>query len=140
MSIGKKSKVQVAKVRELVFERDEQSCVVRGSLWGNLVPCGGGLTIQHRVTRGMGSSASFDTPSHLLSMCAIHNALEPASAEFRSFCERQGYSVPRWAAKQITRIPVKYRDGWYLLSSDGKHEIPERTATVLFEDIYGIKE
>jgi hypothetical protein len=139
MSIGKKSRKQVEAIRQTVYERDNHTCVVHGSLWSMLVPCGGSLTIQHRVTRGMGSSAKYDDAPFLLSMCSIHNGLEPASAEFRAFCERQGYSIPRWAVEQtpISRIPVKYEDGWYLLSATGKHGIPEPVAADLFIEIYG---
>lgn len=139
MAIGKKSRKQVEAIRQTVYERDNHECVVRGSLWAMLHPCGGSLTIQHRVTRGMGGSAQYDDAPFLLAMCSIHNGLEPASAEFRAFCERQGYSIPRWAAEQtpISRIPVKYEDSWYLLSTAGKHRIPEPVAVELMVDIYG---
>lgn len=142
MSIGKKSRKQVEQIRQQVYERDDHQCVVRGSLWAMLVPCGGSLTIQHRVTRGMGSSAKYDALPFLLTMCSIHNGLEPASSEFRQFCERQGYSIPRWVVgqKPIGRVPVKYEDNWYLLSTTGKHAIPERLATDLFYEIYGEEE
>lgn len=139
MAIGKKSRKQVEAIRQTVYARDNNECVVRGSLWAMLHPCGGSLTIQHRVTRGMGGSAQYDDAPFLLAMCSIHNGLEPASAEFRAFCERQGYSIPRWAAEQtpISRIPVKYEDSWYLLSTAGKHRIPEPVAVELMVDIYG---
>lgn len=142
MSVGRKSKKQVDKVRQQVYERDNFECVVRGSLWGMLKRCGGILTIQHRVTRGMGSSAKYDDPPYLVSMCAIHNDLEPASAEFREFCERQGYSIPRWAAETtpIGRIPIRYEDSWYLLSGLNKHPIPENLAMDLMTEIYGEEE
>ena len=139
MSIGKKSRKQVEAVRQAVYDRDDHRCVVYGSLWSMLVPCGGSLTIQHRVTRGMGSSAKYDEAPYLLTMCSIHNGLEPASAEFRAFCERQGYSVPRWAAEQtpISRIPVRYEDSWFLLANSGKYAVPEPVAIDLMTELYG---
>lgn len=139
MSIGKKSRKQVEAVRQSVYDRDDHRCVVYGSLWSMLVPCGGSLTIQHRVTRGMGSSAKYDEAPYLLTMCSIHNGLEPASAEFRAFCERQGYSVPRWAAEQfpISRIPVRYEDTWCLLAHSGKYSVPEPVAIDLMTEVYG---
>ena len=139
MSIGKKSRNQVNKVRDVVYSRDKHECVVKGSLWAMLVSCGGHLTIQHRVTRGMGSSAKYDSAPYLVTMCSVHNNLEPASSEFRNFCERQGYSIPRWVAEQtpIGRIPIKYEDSWYLLSTEGKYAIPEPVANDLMFEIYG---
>ena len=139
MSIGKRSRKQVDAVRQDVFDRDNNVCVVHGSIWAMLVPCSGGLTIQHRVTRGMGGSAKYDEPPYLLAMCAVHNALEPGSSEFREFCERQGYSVPRWVLNRfaITRVPVKYDYDWYLLGGTERYKIPERTAQEMLDEIYG---
>jgi hypothetical protein len=139
MSIGKRSRKQVSHNRDAIFERDQHTCVVQNSIWSQLTPCGGALTIQHRVTRGMGGSAKFDEPPYLLSMCAIHNALEPASSEFRKFCERQGYSVPRWVLNTyaINRVPVKYDCDWYLLGGTDRFKIPERLAVEILDEIYG---
>jgi hypothetical protein len=138
MSIGKKSRAAMEKSRANVYNRDDNFCVVAGSIWAVLHPCGGTMTLQHRVTRGMGSSARWDAEPYLLTMCAIHNALEPASAEFRQFCERNGYSMPRWVAEQnpISRIPVKYPDGWFLLDGVSKYEVPESVASELMSEIY----
>lgn len=142
MAIGKKSRAQVAAVREKVFERDEHRCVVQGSLWSMLVPCGGSMTVQHRVTRGMGSSAKYDAEPYLITMCAVHNGLEPASAEFRAFCERQGLSIPRWVVEStpIQRVPIWADGSWWLLSSNVRHRIPEPVARELMADIYGEEE
>lgn len=138
MSIGKKSRVGMERSRENVYARDDNICVVSGSIWSVLHPCGGHMTLQHRVTRGMGSSAKYDSEPYLLTMCSIHNGLEPASSEFRNFCERNGYSIPRWVAEQhpISRIPVKYADGWFLLDGVSKYEVPESVASDLMSEIY----
>jgi hypothetical protein len=139
VSIGKRSRKQVAENRDAIFERDNGTCVVANTIWSRLTPCGGGLTIQHRVARGMGGSAKYDEPPYLLTMCAIHNALEPASSEFRKFCERHGYSVPRWVLNRyaITRVPVKYDYDWYLLGGTDRFKIPERVAVEILDEIYG---
>lgn len=139
MAIGKKSKAGMEKSRANVYERDDNRCVVNGSIWAQLHPCGGHMTLQHRVTRGMGSSAKWDAEPYLLTMCSIHNGLEPASSEFRKFCERNGYSIPRWVAEQvpINRIPVNYFDGWFLMDGAGKYAIPETVAFDLMSEIYG---
>jgi hypothetical protein len=138
MSIGKKSRAGMERSRQNVYQRDGGVCVVNGSIWSTLHPCGGMMTLQHRVARGMGSSAKWDAEPYLLTMCAIHNSLEPASSEFRKFCERNGYSIPRWAAEQnpISRIPVKYPDGWFLLDGVAKYEVPESVASDLMSEIY----
>lgn len=138
MAIGKQSRAAMERSRANVYSRDGGTCVVQGTIWATLTPCGGSMTLQHRVTRGMGGSAKWDSEPYLLAMCAIHNSLEPASAEFRNFCERNGYSVPRWVAEQfpISRIPVHYPDGWFLLDGVSKYEVPENVALTLIEEIY----
>ena len=142
MSIGKRSKSQVEKSRPVVYERDDRRCVVRGTIWAILQPCGGSLTLQHRVGKGAGGSALFDAPAFLVSMCNLHNTLQPKSAEFAEFCARNGYTLRRSLAEQhpISRVPIRYPDGWQLLSGDGRFAISETTAAELMEAIYGEEE
>jgi hypothetical protein len=135
LTIGKKSKAQVAKVRQLVFARDNWVCVVAHTFYGSR--CSDELTIQHRITRGMGSSARFDEPKHLLSMCAYHNFLDTADSVFRDFCVARGYSVKRWAANEAGVIPVHYSDGWFLLQGNGRAEVSNVEASKLMLEVYG---
>lgn len=139
MSIGKRSRRDVNKIRKIVFARDNETCVVRGSDWGIISPCDDTLTIQHRVTRGMGSSNLFDTPRDLVTMCATHNSLEPVSADFRSYCEASGWSVRRSYASQwgLNRIPVRYGQEWFLLDGNERFRITKSVAKELMEDLYG---
>lgn len=139
MSIGKRSRAQVAKVRASVLDRDDHICIVQGSIWSTVQPCGGGLTIQHRVGRGMGGSAQFDAPSSLLAMCAFHNALAESSAEFAKYCQRNGLSIPRRVAAlfPIARIPARYSSGWFLLDGLNRYPIPDSVAVDLMAEIYG---
>jgi hypothetical protein len=142
MSLGKKSKSQVNKVRAYIFERDGQACIAAG-VFGF---CGGGLTIQHRVGRGMGSSAQYDTPAHLITMCATHNELQTASARFDKLCKSRGWSVPRWAVERVpvSDIPVSYPGrGWYLLHEDGSVEKITRVQAIpvllaLYGEVWGV--
>jgi hypothetical protein len=139
MSLGKKSKRQVATIRDAVFERDG-GCVVHGSLWDMLKPCGGSLTIQHRVSRGMGGSAQYDSPEHLVTMCAIHNQLETSWPEFAKACIRCGWSIPRWLDDQGVRpskVPVLHESGWYLLSGLARVHISAQVAEQTMTDFYG---
>lgn len=142
LSIGKRSRAQVSAVRQQVFDRDDHRCVVSGSIWSTVQPCGGVLTIQHRVGRGMGGSAMFDAPSSLLAMCAVHNALAEASSEFANYCQRNGLSIPRRVAAQfpIGRIPARYSDGWHLLDGVERFMIPDGVAEDLMAEIYGADE
>jgi hypothetical protein len=137
VSVGKRSKRQLDKVRQLVFDRDGNNCLAAGQ-YGF---CGGGLTLQHRVGRGMGGSAQYDTPAHLITFCAIHNELQTASATFATLCQSRGWSIPRWAVERvaITVIPVHYPlAGWHLLFEDGTLElVPAMEANAMLLALYG---
>lgn len=140
MSVGRKSKYQVAKARPIVFERDQETCVVAGSIWETIQPCMGVLTLQHRVGRGMGGSARWDAPNCLVLMCVTHNGLVESSREFRLYCERNGLSILRRVADRVdvASIPVRYSDGWHLLSGSQRFPISEATAEAVMSDLYDI--
>lgn len=139
MTIGKRSRSQVAKSRPEVFKRDRRECVVSGLFEAIRWPCKGGLTVQHRRGKGMGGSALGDAPESLVTFCAFHNVLQTADADFARACVRYGWSVPRWVADQhsMSRLPVRYADGWFLLSGTERFSISEDTAQAVFEDVYG---
>ena len=138
MSVGRKSKYQLAKSRPIVFERDQEQCIVAGSIWETIQPCMGVLTLQHRVGRGMGGSARWDAPNCLVLMCVQHNGLIESSYEFRNYCERNGLSIRRAVADRVdvASIPVRYSDGWFLLAGDSRFPIPEVTAEAIISDLY----
>lgn len=138
MSVGKRSKYQVAKSRPIVFERDHETCIVSGTIWETIQPCMGIMTLQHRVGRGMGGSAKWDAPNCLVTMCVVHNTLIESSFEFRNYCERNGISILRRIADRmdISGIPVRYSDGWYLLAGNSRFPIPEATAEAVISDLY----
>jgi hypothetical protein len=137
MGIGKTSRKQVDAVREQVFDRDGNRCVVDGSEWSIAYPCAGILTIQHAVTRGMGGSAKYDGIDFLRSMCVYHNTLETANADFKDACLANGWSVPRWLAdtEGIHVIPVLYPDGWHLLQHGERLPIGDETAATIWSDL-----
>lgn len=138
-SIGKKSKNAVNRVREGIFIRDKNRCVIEGTPVGFNIPCVGELTIQHSVKRGMGGSAKYDLPVYLRAMCAHHNSLDASDASFNRLCVVNGWSVPRWVADQdmIASVPVRYGDGWHLLNEFERIRIPDRVAFSLIHAIYG---
>lgn len=138
MSLGRRSRFNVAKARGIVFGRDDHECVVGGLFEGIRWPCAGGLTVQHRVGRGMGGSAKYDALPYLITMCAFHNGLETSDAVFHAACLKAGWSIPRWVADlhDIGQIPVRYADGWFLLSGSDRVRIPDSVATTVIDEIY----
>jgi len=139
MGIGKKSKNNIAAIRETVYNRDGQECIVQNSTFAMLHNCAGIMTLQHAVKRGMGSSARWDGAPYLRVMCAFHNQLAESDAAFAQACIRNGWSIPRWVAETnpANRIPVLYPAGWFLLDGNSKFEIPEAVAIDLKLEIYG---
>jgi len=140
VSIGRRSKYQLVKSRPIVFERDQEQCIVAGTIWETIQPCMGVLTLQHRVGRGMGGSAKWDAPNCLVTMCIIHNGLIESSYEFRNYCERNGLAIRRAVADRmdVASIPVRYSDGWFLLSGDSRYPISENTAEAVISDLYDL--
>jgi hypothetical protein len=133
---GKRSKANVERVRQTVYDRDGNVCVASGFMR----PCYGDLTIQHRVGRGMGGSAEYDTsPVWLLSLCWGHNVLETENAPARMAYRAYGWSVSRWVVESwdIEAVPVCYFDGWYKLVQDGRTPITEKVAAEMMGAIYG---
>lgn len=140
MSIGKTSAKNVKSVRQAVYDRDNNECVVYQTEWSLKSPCAGILTIQHAVGRGMGGSKKWDRPEYLRTMCAHHNTLQTADADFDNYCKKvAGWAIPRWAAETfpVGRIPVLYKDGYYLLFGEERSRINSEVALDLLQEIYG---
>lgn len=98
--------------RRLVFERDNMLCVSCGS---------SDLTIQHRISKGMGGSKILDSPSNLLTLCLLCNERLESDAEFAALGKRFGWKLHR----NRDVIPSNERcwypaDGrWWLLDDEG---------------------
>lgn len=136
VSVGKKSRSNVQKARQGVYERDGGVCISRG-ISG---PCDDSVTLQHRVGRGMGGSALYDgDPSFLLTMCNSHNVLETADADYHRLCQELGWSAPRWVVNRwsISEVPVFYWDGWFYLVGFERVATTEKVARKRMEEIYG---
>lgn len=88
----------------------------------------------------MGGSAKWDAPNCLVLMCVTHNGLVESSREFRLYCERNGLSILRRVADRVdvSSIPVRYSDGWHLLSGSQRFPISEATAEAVMSDLYDI--
>ena len=110
-SIGRTSALQVDRIRERIFDRDERACLAAGRL------CDGPLTIQHAVGRGMGGSARLDYPSLLRTLCWMHNGLIEIDAGFRDLAEINGWAIRRFAT--TTAVPVLYPGArWFTLDDE----------------------
>lgn len=88
------------------------------------------ISTQHVLQRFLANASKWD------------QSQEEAAAEFAKFCTRNGFSVRRSIADQhpISRIPIRYPDGWQLLSGGGRFAISESTAQELMNEIYGEEE
>jgi hypothetical protein len=73
-------------------------------------------------------------------MCVIHNGLVESSHEFRNYCDRNGISIRRAVADRmdVASIPVRYSDGWFLLSGDSRFAISETTAEAVISELYDL--
>jgi len=136
VSIGKRSKKQVERIRQVVYDRDGGVCVGQGFS----LPCSGGLTVQHRVSRGMGGSAQYDSePAWLISLCWAHNVAETSNASLREAYVARGWGVPRWVVNSwdISDVPVRYFDGWKFLVNNERLTVSESDALERMREIYG---
>ena len=110
-----------ARTRKAVYERDGHECVL-ARVSHHFSPCSGPLTVQHTVSRGMGSSKLFDTPDLLVTMCNGHNILATSDANFARYCTSRGLVRSRNSTRNPRLVPVHYWDGWYLL--EGTIRVP----------------
>ena len=141
MSLGKKSKSQVERLREKVYKRDGYGCVACRVIFRFENAFRDDLTIQHRVSRGMGGSARYDTSmAFLISFCAGHNLAETAEAKFAQQCIDYGWAVPRWVVDRgwpIETVPVRYHDGWWMLDDVDRVPVTDKIARDRMLEIYG---
>jgi len=119
--LAREARAQMERHRAAVYDRDWRQCVARGLA----TPCGGGLTLQHRVNRGMGGSADVgDGPQWYVTMCAVHNGLLESDAAMAAVGRRHGWVLPHSvdAEDAVLYVPVDYPDGHYLLNAEGGRE------------------
>ena len=102
-----------SRTRERVFERDGYMCVDCGTPYG--------LSVQHRVSKGIGGSKTLDRMSNLLTMCVTHNCLLESDAEYAERGREYGWKVHRNRTVKPEDVPVYYRPlrVWFYLASDG---------------------
>lgn len=100
------------KIRQSIFERDAFRCVACGST---------ALTIQHRISRGMGGSKRLDDPSNLLTLCQRCNVRLETDAEFARAGRAAGWKLHRNRSVDPALEPCWFPllGGWFLLHPDG---------------------
>ncbi|HEU5223463.1 MAG TPA: hypothetical protein VFU07_07255 [Candidatus Lumbricidophila sp.] len=101
-----------AKVRKVVYERDNHRCV-----WCHT---GHDITIQRRQATGMGGSHRLLNPSELVTLCLVHNQL--AEGGWQHGATRHGIKVRRnIGTLTCADVPVYYHHHgvWRLLHTDG---------------------
>lgn len=86
-----------------------------------------GLTIHHRINRGMGGnkSKSLDAPSNLVLMCVQHNGLMESDFMVAREARDKGWKVSRHANALDTPIVDSIGRWWYLGDKFEKWEINE---------------
>ncbi|MEX3609735.1 HNH endonuclease signature motif containing protein [Rothia sp. LK2588] len=97
------------KIRNAVYTRDHNQCVACGSTTG--------LTLQHRINRGMGGSKYLDTPDNLITLCHHENTALESNALFALDGRAKGFKL--YSYMTPADCPVLYVDGWYRLKPDG---------------------
>ena len=99
------------KNRRLVYQRDDYRCVSCGTTEG--------LTIQHRINRGMGGSRSgaLDRVENLLVLCGIENQRLESDHGFAREGLYRGYKLRSW--ENPLEVPVRYPDGDFYLTGRG---------------------
>jgi hypothetical protein len=100
------------KIREAIYARDGHRCVA--CLTSN------NLTLQHRVSKGMGGSKLFDTPALLITMCLSCNVELESSSSKAERGRENGWKISRNAYPPIdpTTIPVKIGKRWFYLDNE----------------------
>lgn len=101
------------KVRKLVYERDGERCVRCGQA--------NGLTIQHRVSKGMGGSKLYDEPAYLVTMCNPCNVGLESNYERAEEGRFNGWKLPRHSKPPVDpeKVPVKIGAYWFYLDNNG---------------------
>ena len=99
------------KLRGDIFARDGLRCVAC------LTP--DSLTIQHRVSKGMGGSKKFDTPAFLITMCLSCNIELESNPEKAETGRENGWKLSRNAYPPVDpeQVPVKMGQQWFYIDN-----------------------
>ena len=105
-----------ASTRRLVFQRDGDECVHCGTTEG--------LTLQHRINRGLGGSKLRDGAANLLVLCGLSNQRLESSSAFADLGRVMGWKLRSWEDPET--VPVRYASGdFYYLNDRGTRVLAE---------------
>lgn len=96
-----------------VYERDGGACIA------GPVDCSPGLTLQHRLNRGMGGSELRDGYENLTTLCGLHNARLEQDAAFASLGRRLGWKLGAGEDPFVVALFSALWGGWRLLDGAG---------------------
>ena len=101
------------KQRQSIYERDGHRCCACGKA--------DSLTIQHRVSKGMGGSKEYDLPAYLITMCLTCNVGLEADYKQAELGRFNGWKLSRNARPPVNpeEVPVKIGREWFLLDNNG---------------------
>lgn len=116
-------------VKELVYQRDGNRCVINGPRCTSVATC-----TDHRAGRGAGGSRELNTAACLVAACQLCNGFkEDAIGYHRQALEDRGLRVLKAATNALTaarcrETTVLYPDGVrYRLTDDGKRTPVQET-------------
>lgn len=78
----------------------------------------------HRINRGMGGSASLDTPSNIIVLCSVINGLLESDPRWAELGREYGWKLQRWQSPASEPVYYLRLDAWFQLDDDyGAHTI-----------------
>jgi hypothetical protein len=104
--------------RKKLLARDEEVCWHCGTTEG--------LTVQHRVNRGMGGSNRRDNPANLILLCWFVNFEMEASSRAAKSARLAGWKCDRGAVPELTPVYHYPTNSWYLLDNGWKRRVIPR--------------
>lgn len=97
----------------MIYERDSFQCVACQSMQN--------LTLQHRVSKGMGGSKLYDLPAFLITMCLKCNTELESDYKWAEEGRFNGWKILRITKppSDPEKIPVKIGKEWFFLDNEG---------------------
>lgn len=96
-----------------IVPRDGAACAATGTTEG--------LSIQHRISKGMGGSKRLERPSNGVILEVMFNVRLETDAEAAAHATRMGWKVSKWDRRDLTTIPYWHfpTGAWWVADDDG---------------------
>lgn len=102
-----------AKTRKAIYERDSFRCAAEGPGCTRFT----GLTVQHRINRGMGGSKLLDGLENLLTLCSRCNERLESDAAFAELGRERGWKLFSWESPVETAVWFSWAAEWRRLDA-----------------------